>query len=209
MTADRHTPRSEPGGAPAPSAVPAGADRGPRGSHRATTGGTRVVLATSDPVFAALCQQALEGTDQQLLAAVSTAELVDTTRRLAPGLVVLDADGEDVAALKVLATKVMLASDARIVLVSAYLAPGSPGLCAVLQSIAASFVQKSRGPSWLGLSDEDGASFTGALRRAFAADDGELLVDPPIPGLASAAGDALDVGWEADAERAAPTRSRP
>lgn len=137
---------------------------------------TGVVLATSDPVFAALCQQALDGTEQQLLAAVSPAELVDATRRLAPGLVVLDADGEDVAALKVLATKVMLVSDARIVLVSAYLAPGSPGLCALLQSIAASFVQKSRGPSWLGLVAEDRAAFADALRAA-AADDPD---DPAI-----------------------------
>jgi chemotaxis response regulator CheB len=128
-----------------------------------TAGGARVVLATPDPVFAAQCQKALEGTDQQLLATVSLAELVDATRRLAPDLVVLDADGEDVAALKVLATKVMLMGDPRIVLVSAYLAPGSPVLCALLQSIAASFVQKSRGPSWLGLADDGRASFVGAL----------------------------------------------
>ena len=40
----------------------------------------------------------------------------------------LDADGEDVAALKALATKVMLVSFAPVVVVSAYLAPGSPGL---------------------------------------------------------------------------------
>ena len=134
--------------------------------HGATTGGARIVLATSDPVFAAQCQKSLEGTDQLLIATVALAELVDATRRLAPELVVLDADGADVAALKVLATKVMLVSDARIVLVSAYLAPGSPLLCALLQSIAASFVQKSRGPSWLGLAEDGRASFVGALHAA-------------------------------------------
>lgn len=132
----------------------------------------RSVLATSDPVFAAQCQRALAGTNQQLLATVALAELVDATRRLAPELVLLDADGADVAALKVLATKVMLVSDARLVLISAYLAPGSPLLGALLQSIAASFVQKSRGPSWLGLPDDDRAGFVAALNAAFAGSDG-------------------------------------
>jgi chemotaxis response regulator CheB len=149
MTADRATPSSA-GGAP----------------------GARIVLATSDPVFAAQCQRALDGTSQQLLATVSLAELVDATRRLAPELVVLDADGEDVAALKVLANKLMLVSDPRIVLVSAYLAPGSPVLGALLQSIAASFVQKSRGPSWLGLAEDGSASLVGALHAALAGDGG-------------------------------------
>jgi hypothetical protein len=63
MTADRST-------------LPPGAERRGQGSHGVTTGGTRIVLATSDPVFAAQCQRALEGTNQQLLATVSLAELV-------------------------------------------------------------------------------------------------------------------------------------
>jgi len=221
MTADRRTLAPELGGATRPSGVAAGGERRGQSSRGATTGGARIVLATLDPVFAAQCHKALEGTDQQLLATVSLAELVDATRRLAPELVVLDADGEDVAALKMLATKVMLVSDARIVLVSAYLAPGSPLLCALLQSIAASFVQKSRGPSWLGLPEDDRASFVGALHAAVAADDGERVAEPPISGPAAAvvmdrdrhpaprARDDVDVGWGADAARAAPPRSRP
>ena len=176
--------------------------------------GTRIVLATSDPVFAAQCETALDGTHHQLLATVAPAELVDATRRLAPDLAVLDADGEDVAALKALATKVMLVSDARIVLVSAYLAPGSPLLCTLLQSIAASFVQKSRGPSWLGLPQDDRASFVGALDAAFAAHDGEIAGGPPIGDAAADRNrhrtrrgrDDVDGGWEADV---APGRSRP
>jgi len=138
----------------------------------------RLVLATSDPVFAALCHEALDGTHQQLVATVAPAALVDATRRLAPELVVLDADGEDVAALKVLATKVMLVSSARIVLVSAYLAPGSPLLCSLLQSIAAGFVQKARGPSWLGLPEDDQAAFVGALDAALTGGADELDTAP-------------------------------
>ena len=180
MTTDRGTLRSGGLGAASPS-----------------TGGTRVVLATSDPVFAALCQQALEGSDQQLLAAVPPAELVDTARRLAPELVVLDADGQEVAALEVLATKVMLVSDARLVVVSAYLAPGAPGLCALLASVAASFVQKARGASWFGLPQDDRAAFVAALRADLAADHGELRARAD-----------LDAGWSPGDDQPATTRSR-
>jgi len=175
------------------------------------TGAARLVLATSDPVFAAQCQQALDGTDQQLLATVSLAELVDATRRHAPDLVVLDADGGDVAALKTLATKVMLVSCARIVLVSAYLAPGSPLLCALLQSIAASFVQKSRGSSWLGLAEDDRAAFVDALRAAAGSSERTPAAAAPIGGPAAArdlaprARDAVDGGWATDAP---PPRGR-
>ena len=185
--------------------VPSGS-AGPSGGGRAATT-SRVVLATSDPVFAAQCQKALAGSNQQLLATVALAELVDATRRLAPDLVVLDADREDVAALKVLATKVMLVSSARIVLVSAYLAPGSPLLCALLQSIAASFVQKLRGPSWLGLSEDDRAGFVAALHAAFAASGGSTIRRPVVPAdLPPPDRDDVDLEWTADA---APPRGRP
>jgi chemotaxis response regulator CheB len=159
-------------------------------------------------VFAAQCQKALAGSNQQLLATVALAELVDATRRLAPDLVVLDADREDVAALKVLATKVMLVSSARIVLVSAYLAPGSPFLCALLQSIAASFVQKLRGPSWLGLSEDDRAGFVAALHAAFAASAGGSTIRRPVvpADLPPPDRDDVDLEWTADA---APPRGRP
>jgi hypothetical protein len=142
---------------------------------------TRVVVGTSDPVFAALCRRALAGSRLELLAAVSPAELLETTRREAPQLVLLDADGEEAMALKALATKVMLVSDARLVLVSAYLAPGSPGLSALLQSVAATFVQKPEGPSSLSLADGDGPAFVVALQAAFAAHDGHDLARSPAP----------------------------
>jgi chemotaxis response regulator CheB len=141
--------------------------------------GTRVLLATSDQLFAALCQRALAGTKLALVAAVAPPELLETARRLTPELLILDTDGEDVAALKLLATKVMLVSDARVVLVSAYLAPGSPGLCALLQSIAATFVQKPEGPSSLSLTQDDGPPFVAALQAAFAAHDNADLTSHP------------------------------
>lgn len=188
--------------------VPSG-PTGPSGGDRPPAATSRLVLATADPVFAAQCQKALDGSNLQLLATVALAELVDATRRLAPDLVVLDADREDIAAIKMLATKVMLVSCARIVLVSAYLAPGSPLLCALLQSVAASFVQKSRGPSWLGLPEDDRAAFIAALNAAFAAAVGGPSAGPPGGG---AAGDraprereAVDGGWAAGV----PPRSRP
>ncbi len=171
---------------------------------------TRVVLASSDPVFAALGQRALQGTSLELLAAVSPAELLETTRRCAPDLVVLDSDGEEPGELKLLATKVMLVSEARLVLVSAYLAPGSPGLSGLLQSIAATFVQKPQGPSSLSLAGEDGQAFVVALQTAYAAHAGEDLAGRPlgrtIPVAAVEArprsstipppSEEIDAGWE-------------
>ena len=48
-------------------------------------------------------------------------------------------------------------------LVSAYLAPGSPGLGALLQSVAGTFVQKPQGPSSLSLAAGDGPAFVAAI----------------------------------------------
>src|SRR5262249_6565437 len=131
----------------------------------------------------------------QLLAAVPPAELLDAVRQHGPDFLVLDADGEDPAALRALATKVMLVSDARIVVVSAYLAPGSPGLCGLLQTIAGTFAHKPQGPSSLGLADDDGPAFVAALRAAFAAHDNQVLDGAPPAG-----GHAVDVddAWDAD-----------
>lgn len=135
----------------------------------------RAILATADPVFAALCRRALEAAHQPLLASVAPSELLETARQLGPELIVLDADGEDIAAVKLLASKVMLVSDARIVVVSGYLAPGSPGLSGLLQTVAATFAQKPQGPTSLGLAADDGDAFVTALRVAFAAHDAEDL----------------------------------
>jgi len=162
-------------------------------SHLATATSARVVLATSDPVFAALCKRALEaGANPQVVVTASPPGLLETVRQLARDVLVLvlDVDGEDMAELKALAMKVMLMSDAPVVLVSAYLAPGSPGLSALLQSIAATFVQKPQGPSSLSLADEDGPPFAAALLAAFAEDE-DL---PP---------EDLDAGWDAEDELAA------
>jgi chemotaxis response regulator CheB len=144
----------------------------------------RIVVATVDPIFAVLCKRALERASPQLVVAVKLGDLVETARQLGPDLIVLDADGEEAAALSALAAKVMLVSDASIVLTSAHLAPGSPGLCALLQSIPASFVQKPQGAASLDLAEGGAPVFVAALRAALDADD-----DP----------DQLDAGWE-DAE---------
>jgi chemotaxis response regulator CheB len=145
----------------------------------------RVLLATVDPVFAAVCARALAAEPLELAGAVAPSELLESARQLSPDLIVLDCDGEEAAALKVLASKVMLVSDAELVLVSAYLAPGSPGLSALLQSIPATFVQKPGGASSLGLIDEEGAPFAAAL---MAAQGGAA---PPTTG-----GSSFDDGWE-------------
>ena len=159
----------------------------------------RTVLVTSDPLFAAVCTQALAASPLELAAAVTPSELLETARRLVPALIVLDADGEEAPALKVLAAKVMLVCDAHVVLASAYLAPGSPGLCALLQSVAATFVHKPEGASSLSLVDEDGAAFVAALLAAFAAHEngepdagGGAGAAAVIPGVAA----DIDDGWD-------------
>jgi len=161
-------------------------------AQRVATGKSALILlATSDPVFAALCKRALEAaTSQQILVAVSPPELLEKARELAPQHLVLDADGQDVAALATLATKVMLVSGAPIVFVSAYLAPGSTGLSSLLQSIPATFVQKPQGPSSLSLADEEGTPFVAALQAALAAQQNEDV-----------AADELDTGWDTKESR--------
>jgi chemotaxis response regulator CheB len=170
----------------------------------------RVLLATSDPVFGVLCQKALEtGSSLQFLVAVPPPELLATVRRFAPDLVILDADGQDVAAFKALATKVMLVSDAPLVVVSAYLSPGAPGLCVLLQSISARFVQKPRGATSLDLADEDGPPFAAALQAAFAAqedgglatDDLDVGTDDPDPRISQ-----LDAEWNIEPEPVSSAR---
>jgi chemotaxis response regulator CheB len=136
--------------------------------------GTRVLLATADPVFAVLCQRALaEARPPHTVVAVSPPELLELARHLPHEVLILDADHQDIATLKALAGKVMLVSDAPVVLISGYLAPGSPGLTALLASIAAQFVQKPQGAASLSLADDDGPAFVTALQAAFSAYEGE------------------------------------
>jgi len=149
----------------------------------------RTLVCSADPLFAALCGRALAGTSLALVAAVSPAELLTAARTHAPELLILDVDGDDLAALKTLATKLLLVSDARIVLVSGYLAPGSPGLSALLQAIAATFVQKPEGSSSLGLADGDGAPFVAALEAAFAAHEDAAVRFLALP-------EDFDAGWD-------------
>ncbi|HET6279669.1 MAG TPA: hypothetical protein VFH73_01835 [Polyangia bacterium] len=132
--------------------------------------GAQILLATSDPVFASLCKRALEAAARpSTVVAVSPAELLAAARQVEHDVLVLDADRQEPAALKMLASKVMLVSDAPMVLISAYLAPGSPGLGALLASVPAHFVQKPQGSASLSLADEEGAPFVAALQSAFAA----------------------------------------
>ena len=132
--------------------------------------GTRVLLATADPVFAALCKQALAAARRpSIVVAVSPPELLQAARQVEHDVLVLDADRQEAATLKTLASKVMLVSDAPVVLIAAYLAPGAPGLGALLQSIPAHFVQKPQGSSSLSLTGDDGPRFVAALQAAFTA----------------------------------------
>jgi len=158
----------------------------------------RALLATSDPVFAALCKRALAQSRLPLVGAVSPPELLESARQLDPTLILLDVDGEDAAALKALASKVMLVSDARLVLVSAYLAPGAPGLGALLQSVPATFVAKPAGPSSVGLAVDDGPAFVAALEAAFEAHDadGTQLKAPALGEVHFEQG--FDAGWDVD-----------
>jgi chemotaxis response regulator CheB len=146
----------------------------------------KVVLASSDPTFVALCRGALAGTRLELVAAVPPVALLETVRQLAPDLLLLDADGDELQALKVLVSKAMLVSDARIVVVASWLAPGSPGLSALLQSIAANYVQKPGGPSSLGLAAEDAPPFVAAIEAALA------VLENREHGLPA----GFDAGWE-------------
>jgi hypothetical protein len=157
---------------------------------------TRALLGSADPLFAALCTRALADGSIDLEAAVAPRELLEATRRTAPDLLLLDVDGDDPAAWKALATKLMLVSEARLVLLSAYLAPGSPGLSSLLQSIPATFVHKPEGPSSLSLADGDGPAFAAALAAAYAGHDLDELggvVPEPLPA-------GFDAGWDTDGE---------
>jgi chemotaxis response regulator CheB len=162
---------------------------------------TRVVLASQDPVFSLLCRRALAGTSLDVVAVVPPSRLLEATRQAAPELVVIDIDAEDTLELKALTTKLMLVSDARLVLTAAYLAPGSPGLCTLLQAIAADFVQKPEGPSSLGLADEDGAPFAVALEATLTGPPAGLGFAPastPRPRSATLPPEAIDSGWETE-----------
>ena len=151
---------------PAPIEGPGGA----ASSAGAAVGRQRVLLATADPVFAALCTRALEkATPPSLVVAVSPPDLLGAARQVAHDVLVLDADRQDVAALKALAGKVLLVSDAPVVLIAGYLGPGSPGLDVLLASIPAHFVQKPQGSSSLSLADQDGPPFIAALQATFTA----------------------------------------
>ena len=142
----------------------------PQAGDQAGAGYARAILATSDPVFAALCQRALDGS-VQLLAAVPPSALLETVRQSAPELIILDTDGEDAAVVKALATKVMLISDAHVVLVSAYMAPGSPALCAALSSAGCSMID-----SYTFFPDRNvGPPPSGAEERWITTEDGQRL----------------------------------
>jgi CheY-like chemotaxis protein len=189
-------------------------------AERPRPSSTRAVIATADPLFAALCQRALEGAQPSVVAAVAPAELLETLRQHLPEVLILDVDGEDPAAVKARASKAMLVSDARVVLVSAYLAPGSPGLGALLQTVAATFVQKPRGPSSLGLADDGAPAFVAALQAAIAAHDADDLIGhgfgagpsrPAVPGEAGLVevlpeGGDIDAAWDALETQPAPGR---
>ena len=156
---------------------------------------TRVLLASQDPVFSRLCRSALATTRLEVLAVVPPAKLLEATRQAAPELIVIDVDAEDIVELKALTTKLMLVSDARVVLTAAYLAPGSPGLGTLLQAIAAGFVQKPQGPSSLGLAAEDAAPFAAALEASL---HPPVFTDAPRPRSATLPPEAVDSGWESD-----------
>lgn len=126
-----------------------------------------LVLSTRDTAFAGLCEHLLVGAAElELLVTVSTVELLEVVRQHDPDLVLLDVDGHDLFAMRALASKLTIVSEARLVLASAYLSPGSPGLSALLSAVVASFVEKPRGAAALSLSEQGGADFVAALTNA-------------------------------------------
>lgn len=127
-----------------------------------------LVLASRDSAFAALCEHLLrEGDVFDLIVSTSTVELLDVARQHQPEAVLLDVDGQDIAAVKTLLSKLTLLSEARVILASGYLSPGSAGLGSLLQTIAAVAVLKPQGSTSLSLVQSDGPLFVAALRRAF------------------------------------------
>lgn len=131
-----------------------------------------LVLATRDSVFTALCEHLLkDGEVFDLIVSTSTVELLDVARQHQPAAVLLDIDGQDVATVKTLASKLALLSEARIILASGYLTPGSAGLGSLLQVVAGAAVLKPQGSSSLSLARDDGQQFVAAMRRAFDAQD--------------------------------------
>lgn len=127
-----------------------------------------LVLASRDSAFSALVEHLLRDGDVfDLIVSTSTVELLDVARQHQPEAVLLDVDGQDIAAVKTLLSKLTLLSEARVLIASGYLSPGSPGLGGLLQTIAAVAVLKPQGSTSLSLVQADGPLFVSALRRAF------------------------------------------
>jgi len=125
----------------------------------------RMVIATADPVFGALCDR-LFTADGERVGVTVHADLIRLARRVEPEVILYDIDYCDPADVSRLTAKLSLVSSAVVVLASAYLAPGSTGLGALLQTVSATAVLKPGGAGGLDLRGAEAAAFRRALTLA-------------------------------------------
>jgi hypothetical protein len=135
----------------------------------AARGGTLpgIVIASDDAVFPVLCEQLLGKSELVThLASVTLDGLLEAVRRQEPGVILLDIDGIEHDETRQIAAKLALLSDARLVIASGYLAPGSPELNRLLQNIEAIPLMKPSGSGSLSLAGTDGDVFLAGIERA-------------------------------------------
>lgn len=125
----------------------------------------RMVVATADPVFGALCERLFPEEEGRVSVTVH-ADLIRLARRVEPEVILYDIDYCDPADVSRLTAKLSLVSGAVVVLASAYHAPGSTGLGALLQTVSATAVLKPDGASSLSLSAHAAEAFRQSLTLA-------------------------------------------
>jgi hypothetical protein len=125
----------------------------------------RMVVATADSVFGARCES-LFGGDGGIVSVTVHADLIRLARRGEPDVVLFDIDYCDPADVSRLTAKLSLVSSAVVVLATAYHAPGSAALGALLQTVSATAVLKPDGASSLSLSGAGAEAFRQALTVA-------------------------------------------
>jgi hypothetical protein len=127
-----------------------------------------IVVASDDAVFPVLCEH-LFGRSELVthLASVTLDGLLEAARRQEPDVILLDIDGLEQDKTRQLAAKLALVSDARLVIASGYLGPGSPELNRLLQNIEAIPMLKPSGSGSLSLAGTDGDAFLASLESVF------------------------------------------
>ena len=127
-----------------------------------------VVIASGDAVFPVLCGRLLAPSERvTLLASVPFDKALEAARRHEPDFILLDIDSCEHEEARQLTAKLALVSEAKLVIASGYLAPGSPDLNHLLQHIACVPVLKPSGGASLSLAGADGEAFLAALEASF------------------------------------------